>query len=77
MTTTKTITINGIKFTAAKVRKLIADNGVEMSGGDFAITTDAGDLCVREYSTGEVGVRNYGAIQRSNKGFGDLVAILA
>jgi hypothetical protein len=77
MTTTKTTTINGIKFTAAKVRKLIADNGVEMSGGDFAITTDAGELCACEYSTGEVGVRNYGAIQRSKKGFGDLVAILA
>ena len=77
MKTTKTITVNGIKFTAANVRKLIADNGVEMSGGDFAITTEAGELAACEYSTGEVGVRNYGAIQRSKKAFGDLVAILA
>ena len=77
MITTKTLTISGIKFTAAKIRKLIADNGVLMSGFDFAITTDAGDLCVCEYSTGEVGVRNYGAIQSDKKGFGDLIAILA
>lgn len=76
MTTTKTITINGIRFTAAKLRKLISDNGVEMSGGDFAITTDAGELAVCEYSTAEVGVRNYGAIQRK-AGFGDLIAIIA
>ena len=77
MKTNKTVTINGIKFTAAKLRKLIAENGVEMAGGDFAITTEAGELAACEYSTGEVGVRNYGAIQRSKKGFGDLVAILA
>jgi hypothetical protein len=76
MKTNKTVTINGIKFTAAMLRKLIAENGVGMSGGDFAITTEAGELCVCEYSTGEIGVRNYGAIQRDKKGFGDLVAIL-
>jgi hypothetical protein len=45
--------------------------------GDFAITTEAGELAACEYSTGEVGVFNYGAIQRSKKGFGALVAILA
>jgi hypothetical protein len=77
MKTNKTATINGITFTAAKLRKLIAENGVEMSGGDFAITTKAGDLAVCEYSTGEIGIRNYGAIQRARKGFGDLVAIIA
>jgi hypothetical protein len=77
MKTKKTVTINGIKFTAAKLRKLIAENGVEMTGGDFAITTEAGELAAFEYSTGEVGVRNYGAIRRSKKGFGELVAILA
>ena len=77
MKTTKTVTINGIKFTAAKLRKIKAAEGVEMSGGDFAIPTEAGELAVCEYSTGEVGVRNYGAIHRTKKGFGDLVAILA
>jgi hypothetical protein len=76
MKTTKTITINGIKFTASQLRKIKAAEGVEMSGGDFAIPTEAGELAVCEYSTGEVGVRNYGAVQRG-KGFGDLIAILA
>jgi hypothetical protein len=77
MKTKKTVTINGIKFTAAKIRKLIAENGVEMARGDFVITTEAGELGACEYSTGEVGVFNYGAIHRSKKGFGALVAILA
>jgi hypothetical protein len=79
MKTKKTVTINGIKFTAAKLRKLIAENGIEMAcgaRGDFAITTEAGELAACEYSTGEVGVFNYGAIHRSKKGFGALVAIL-
>ena len=77
MKTKKTVTINGIKFTAAKLRKLIAENGIEMARGDFVITTEAGELAACEYSTGEVGVFNYGAIPRSKKGFGALVAILA
>jgi hypothetical protein len=77
MKTNKTVTINGIKFTAAKLRKLIAENGVGMAGGDFVITTEAGELGACEYSTGEIGVFNYGAIDRSKKGFGELIAILA
>lgn len=77
MTTTKTVTINGIKFTATKIRELIADNGVKMTGGDFAVATEAGELCACEYSTGEVGLRNYGAIQSTKQAFGSLVAILA
>jgi hypothetical protein len=48
-----------------------------MARGDFVITTEAGELAASEYSTGEVGVFNYGAIQRSKKSFGGLIAILA
>ena len=76
-TTQKTITINGNRYTASKLRKL-AQNGVELNSGDMAIQLPCGaEIAVREYKDDEeIAVLNWGGINRKDVAFGRIVAFL-
>jgi len=77
MKTTKTITIDGTRYTAQKLIEL-AKRGDQLVGGDTRIKVPGGEIAIREYlPEEEIGVLNYGLVKRPNKGFGDLVVILA
>jgi hypothetical protein len=72
----KTCTIEGKKYTAKRLLKLAAENGVETNGNDTITTLPTGgDVCITKYSDGSIGVRNYGCIHRK-KSFGDLISQL-
>lgn len=73
----KTITIDGTKYTAARLRKL-ASTGSEFSGGDTCIEIPGGEIAVREYpNEGKIAVLNYGRVRRPGHTFGGAVAFLA
>jgi hypothetical protein len=73
MTTQKTITIHGNRYTAAELLKLDA---YETNGGDSLVDLKEGEMIfgVREdYLT----IKNCGCVNRKGFGIGDTVAILA
>jgi len=73
MTTQKTITIQGNRYTAAELLKLDA---YETNGGDMVAEIKGGEIVfgIRE---DYLAVKNAGPIRRRGFGFGDTVAILA
>lgn len=74
----KTITINGTRYTASRLKKIAAERGIEMTGGDTAIELTPGcEVAITQYNTGEIGVRNYGGASRKKSAFGALIAVLA
>jgi hypothetical protein len=77
MSTQKTITINGTRYTAAKLRKL-AKTGDEFKGGDIAFAVPGGEIAIREYpNEGEIAVLSYGLASHKDKTWGAPVAFLA
>lgn len=75
-TNQKTITINGTRYTAAKLRKMAA-TADEFMGGDKCAVVDGGEIAIRIYGDDQVAVLNYGLVSRHNATFGQAVAFLA
>lgn len=73
MTTQKTITIGGKKYTAARLRSLPSE---EMKGGDTLATTPDGLQVAYRLHSNAVAVLNFGAVRRSDS-LGGLVALLS
>ena len=75
----KTTTINGRKYTAARLIKIADKNGVELNGGDISTTLPCGAcIAVRKYKNEEgIAVLNWGGINRKDVSFGGVVAFLA
>ena len=77
MNATKTITIDGTRYTAARLRKL-AKTGSDFIGNDVCIEVPGGEIAVREYiNEGEIAVLNYGLAQRKDQPFCVALAFLA
>jgi hypothetical protein len=75
--TTKTITIDGTRYTAARLRKL-AKTGSEFIGNDICVEVPGGEIALREYPNDrEIAVLNYGLAQRKDQPFCIALAFLA
>ena len=72
MSTTKTLTIKGARYTAAQILKM---DRYETNGGDWIVETNAGELIYREFDE-FITIRNHGAVQRKQS-HGDTIALLA
>lgn len=78
MIATKTVNIGGVRYTKARLLKLIDHNAVDFNGGDLAIKLPTGEeIALRQYSTGELAVLNYGSFRRRSRVFGTIAAVLA
>ena len=77
--TTKTITINGTRYTAARILRLAEapEAHTDEHGTTWLPLPCGAEIAIHRYSDGTVGVRNYGGAQRKNKSFGDLITVLA
>jgi hypothetical protein len=78
--TTKTIAINGNRYTAARIIKLAEspEAHTDEHGTTWMPLPCGAEIAIHRYSDGSIGVRNYGGAQRKgNQSLGGLIAVLA